>query len=678
MPIGDTSHQTMVLLRSAMKACSVRRTWLQVFGLFVIVFLAYQPTWRAGFIWDDDAHLTKNVAVLSPNGLERIWSSLQYSHYYPLTLTTFWVEHRLWELRPLPYHLVNVALHAANAILLWIFLRRLGVPGAWTAAALWAVHSVNVETAAWVTELKNTQSGFFFLLALVLYLRFEDYLSTRDYWLALASGAAGMASKPSTVVLPAIILLLAWWRRGRWNLVDLLRVAPLVVLAASMSLLTVIEQRHHIAVDPNAEWTFTIPQRLMVATRAPWFYASSILWPFQLCFVYPRWELKTDTPTAWIPLAALLAAAGLLWWFRTRRRVRATIFGVGCFVVALLPVLGFFDIYYFQYSFVADHFQYLASAAIIALLTAAVAPCVEAMPHPWLTTVRSIGVVVLTILMALTYRQTQTYTSSEQLFRSTIARNPGCWMAHGNLGNILFYQGRLAEASDQYQQALRIHPNDAQAQNNLGVISLQSGKIDGAIDQFQWALRISPDFAEAHNNLGNVLTQAGRIPEAIEHLELALQIKPNYPEAHYNLAVALKRASQVPMAIEHYMQALQLKPDYSEAYNGLGIALAQTGRAKGAIEAFEKAVHLRPDYAEAQCNLGVALGQAGRIPEGIAHLEKALRLKPDYPEAHYNLGIALEQAGRIPEAIQQYEDAVKLRPDLLGAQNALRRLRGRQ
>src|SRR5437867_4180431 len=244
----------------------MKQTWQLSALLIVLTVVAYGPALRGGFIWDDDDHLTENRAVLSADGLKRIWSSLGVSRYYPLTLTSFWVQHRLWGLNPQPYHAVNIALQAANALLFWAVLRRLRVPGAWMAAAVWAVHPVNVESVAWVTELKNTQSGFFFLLSLLFFLRDEH---KGDYLAAVVCGAAAMLSKPSTVVLPAVMGLCVWWRQVRWNW---RRLVPFVAMAVGMSLLTIVEQRHHIQSEGAPEWSLTAAQRLALAGRAAWFY----------------------------------------------------------------------------------------------------------------------------------------------------------------------------------------------------------------------------------------------------------------------------------------------------------------------------------------------------------------------------------------------------------------------
>src|SRR5437867_2771103 len=264
------------------------KTWLKVLALVAATFLAYQPVWRAGFLWDDDDHLTANIAMTAPHGLRKIWTSLAVSRYYPLTLTSFWAQRRLWGLNPMPYHLVNIALHALNGVLIFVTLRRLNVSGAWLAAALWTLHPVNVETVAWITELKNIQSGVFFFCSLLCFLRFDEQRKVRWYALSILCAAAAMLSKPSTVVLPAVVLLCLWWRNRRWRGRDLMATAPLFALALGMSLLTIVEQRGHVARQGGGDWSLGAAERLMVAGKAIWFYLSKDLWPANLIFVYPR------------------------------------------------------------------------------------------------------------------------------------------------------------------------------------------------------------------------------------------------------------------------------------------------------------------------------------------------------------------------------------------------------
>ena len=646
-------------------------------GIICLLTIAvYLPALRGGFIWDDDDHLTRNAAMDSLSGLRQIWSSLAVSRYYPLTLTTFWVEHRCWGLNPLPYHAVNIALHAVNAVLLWVLLRRLQVRGAWLAAAFWAVHPVNVETVAWVTELKNTQSGFFFLLALLIFLRFEDGQRWRDYAIALLCGVAAMLSKPSTVVLPGVILLCAWWRRGRWTRNDLFRIAPFVMLAVGMSLLTLLEQRHHIEREYAADWTMTAVQRLILAGRAVWFYAWKLLWPMNLCFIYPRWELQVNDVMAWVPLGGLAAGAGMLWRFRHTGWGRALIFGLGYFIVALLPVLGFFDIYFFRYSFVGDHFQYLASIGLVSLIVGGS----EAICERGGRWGRDAGTVAATaVLFTLgfcTWKQTHVYHDVETLWRDTLAKNPNAWLAHNNLGFALEYTGRIDEAIGHYHEALRLKPDVVEAHNNLGIALSESGHVTEGIKEYKEGLRVNPRSPEAHYNLGNGLRSLGRPAEAVEEYKLALQYRPAYPEAHNNLGLALEDLGKPAEAREHYEKALRLEPDFAEAYNNLGNIEFGLGRFSEAVKEYERSLQARPDYAEARNNLGNALSNLGRLNEAIVQYEQALLLRPDYPEAHFDLGVALEQAGRVPEAIGHYQQALRLKPDFEAARNRLVQLRG--
>ena len=218
----------------------------------------------------------------------------------------------------------------------------------------------------------------------------------------------------------------------------------------------------------------------------------------------------------------------------------------------------------------------------------------------------------------------------------------------------------------------------AEAHYEVGSVLLGEGRVQEAVEQYEQALRIKPDYGEPHNNLGVALVRLGRVEEGIEHLEQALRLNPDYAEAHYNLGLALAKTGRTDEAITQYKQALRLKPDYAEAHYNLGIALGQVGRVPEAVKHWEEALRLNPDYTEAHYNLGVALAQAGRVPEAIRHWEQVLRLKPDDVDTHYNLGTALQRQGRVPEAIEQFEEALKLRPDFDEARDALARLQAGQ
>ncbi len=638
--------------------------------LVILTFITYAPALRCGFIWDDDDHFTQNPAMDSVHGLTQIWSSLAVSRYYPLTLTTFWVERRLWGLQPLPYHAVNIALQAANAVLLWTLLRRLRVPGAWFAAALWAVHPVCVESVAWVTELKNIQSGFFFFLSVLCFLMFETDNERESYGLALGFGIAAMLSKPSTVVLPLVLLLCAWWQRGHWRRADFLPVAPFFGLALGMSALTVIEQHRWVQRAGPAGWRLAPAERLVIAGKAVWFYAAHVLWPVKLMFIYPRWDVSAGSALSWLPFAGVIAVGALLWARRRQPWARAALFGTGFFVAALLPVMGFFNVYSFRYTFVADHFQYLASIGIIALAVAAAGRLVRGR-GPQI----ALGVGASAILIVLSWQHCAAFQNDGALWRDTLAKNSGCWMAHDNLAKSFILQGNLPEARSHSEEALRLDPDDVDGHNNLGIVLAGLGNVPEAAKHYERALEIDPDYAQVHNNFGLALVQLGKAPEAIQHYERALQIQPEFAEAHYNLGNALLQQGKLPEAIKEYEQAVRIRPGYASAHYNLGLALWRVSQPLAAISHYQEALRINPAFKEAHVNLGIALLRYGNTQGALVEFAEALRLQPSDPYTHYNLGKALAQAGRAPEAIEQYQQALTLKPDLAAASNALAEIR---
>jgi Tfp pilus assembly protein PilF len=564
-PVDKASRERTAELVPALHDGLGHWPWWLALVLVISTLVVYQRVWHAGFIWDDDDHLTANPAMTAPHGLRMIWSSLAVSRYYPLTLTSFWFQRRLWGLSPRPYHLVNVALHAVNGVLLYFVLRRLRIRAAWLAAMLWVLHPVNVESAAWITELKNTQSGLFFFLAVLCFLRFEGCGKHESgqpeirkrkngettaangwYALALLCGLTAMLSKPSTVILPLALLLCVWWERGAsprtdrgWRWADVRRIAPFLILALVMSAWTIIEQRGNILWTGTTEWKLSMAERLVIAGRAAWFYVAKVLWPVQLTFVYPRWAVDAGALSSWMPLAALIVVGVVLWRWRRQAWAQAALFGFGFFVAALLPVLGFFDVYYFRYSFVADHLQYLASAGLIAVVANGAATVCDRTGRLGQQMKLVTAAVAVLWLGALTWKQACIYQDLETLWRDTLAKNPRCWLADNNLGNMLLKQGRLQEAIGHYEQALMVKPDCAEAHGDLGNALVLARKLEQAIEQYEQALQIQPQNAAAHNNLGNALLRAGKVKEAIEHYEQALRLQPDFTLAQNGLARAL-------------------------------------------------------------------------------------------------------------------------------------------
>lgn len=583
------------------------RQWLVAAALLAAVALAYQPAWNGGFLWDDAAHVTR-ADLRSWRGLWRIWSEPGATQqYYPLLHSAFWLQHRLWGDAPAGYHLVNLALHAAAALLAGMALRRLSVPGAFLAAAVFALHPVHVESVAWITEQKNTLSAVLYLGAAMAWLRFEEERRSRAYLLALLLFVLALGSKTVTATLPAALLLVHWWKRGRpgWRR-DVLPLLPFFALGAAAGSFTAWVERKLVGAE-GAAFDLSPVERGLVAGRAAWFYLGKLVWPADLSFVYPRWSVSQAVWWQYLYPAAALAVLAILW--SQRRRWRGPLAGTLYFLGTLFPALGFFDVYPFLFSFVADHFQYLASLGIIALAAAGTSRLLE---RRWLGPAGDVlCLAALAVLAALTWQRSHLFADRETLYRATIRSNPGCWMAYNNLAGSLIARGAAEEALGLLQRALDLRPDYPEAQNNLGLALASRGRWDEAIRRYRRALELDPAYPEAHNNLGFALAGRGELEEAIDHYRRALEGDPGHAGVHYNLAMALVARGEDPRAAAHLRRALELQPDFLEARNNLGILLARSGRLDEAIEEFRRALEIAPSSEEVRRNLEVALRRRG-------------------------------------------------------------------
>lgn len=555
--------------------------------IVVAVFVAYSPAIRGAFLWDDDDYVSKNELLTASDGLKRIWFSVDSpSQYFPLVYTTFRIEHAIWGLETTGYHVVNILLHLANAFLIYLILRRLKVKGDWLAAAIFALHPVHVESVAWITERKNVLSTLFYLLAVLSWMRFTERSKYRYYGLTLGLTALALFAKTTACTLPAALLLVSWVRGEKIDRRKVALMLPVLALGIGMGLVSVWWEVNRQGTT-GAEFNFSMVQRILLAGHALWFYLGKLVWPAGLTFSYPRWSVDAGQPVQYVWVLACILAVAAMWIWR-RRLGRGPIAAGIFFAASLVPLIGFIPLYTFRYSFVADHYQYVASIGPIALVAAGLAAFGERTKS--LETCRYVlSGLVVAVLGVLTWTQAHAYGGPEALWRDVIAKNPSSWLAQNNLANVLDREGRTEEAMPYYEAALRLNP----------------------------------DYPEGQINMGIALVDLGRYEEALPHYKKAIELSPTWADAYYDHGVALGKLRRFDEAIEQYAKAIDCRHDYMDARNNLGVALIDKGRLDDAISVFREALAIEPEFPNLHNNLAVVLYYAGSYAEAWSEVHLA-------------------------------------------------------
>jgi len=542
--------------------------------LVLITVVVYLPSVDGGFIWDDRDNISENATKKNLDGLRRTWTDLYANQqYYPLTHTVFWVQYNLWGEQTRGYHLTNVLIHGLNALLVLLILQALSVPGSWLAALVFAIHPVHVESVAWLSELKNVLSGFFFLASGLCFLNFlaEDQegegpgsrLAGKAWSLYAASLALfvlALLSKTTTCLLPAALLLVLWWKETQYSRRTFQILAPFFILGGLGALTLIWVEKYHVGAQ-GADFPWSFAERVIIVGKNIWFYLWKLVWPVNLNFIYPYWDLTPESLLPYSFFFLALASLALMWVLRGKTG-RGPLAALLYFLLMLFPSLGFFSFYFMRYSFAQDHFQYLGSIGVLALLAAGFSRLSRRGPagagtagerklpvSPASLAAHAVLVAALVALGTLTWRQNHIYRDEVTLWRSAVRNNPQAWMAHINLGYMQLRQARWSKAAD----------------------------------HFKAALKIRDDIPEAHLNLGNALSKEGQWSDALHHTLRALELRPSDPEAYGNLGYIYSRLGRLDEAIAHYRRALELAPDFVEAREGLRFNLIMKKMGPGTV-----------------------------------------------------------------------------------------------
>lgn len=641
------------------------REALASLALAGIVIAAFFPAFSAGFVWDD-VIFTEEPVVHSPDGLRRIWFSPsdigREGHYWPMVYTTFWLEHRLWGLTPLGYHLTNVLLHAANVLLAWRLLRRLGVPGAWAGAALWAVHPLRVESVVWVIERKDVLSGLFFLTSALAYLRFDESGRWRRYALSLFLFVLGLLSKTAIVTLPASLLIWRWWKRGRLIRNDFLRTAPFFLVGFAVTLGDLAFYRSREALDLG----YSLVERALIASRALWFYAGKLAWPADLPVIYPLWEIRAGDWFGWLFAVGAVGVPAALWLGRGRWG-RGPLAGVLFFGVTLSPVLGFMDYGYMQYSLVADRFQYLAGIGLLALVGAALRRAAEGPGRSRRVAAAALLVVALGWLGAGTWRHASVFRDELSLFGHIVSLNPRARDAHLNLSKALATAGRYEESLEASTAAVALRPDHAGARSNLGLAQMNLGRLDDAATSFRGVLERDPANLDAMQNLAEVMRRRGRFREAAGLYRAVIELDGGYGLAHGGLGDSLFRLRRFEEALAALNRGLALLSaalpadaaagDLDRIFNLhliAGQAARESLRNDEAERHFRRALEVIPGRPEPLVELATLRFRQDRLAEAEAYFERVLELDPVETVALDHLAMLRFRAGRYEEALALY------------------------
>jgi tetratricopeptide (TPR) repeat protein len=645
--------------------------------LVLLALVSYWPATDGKFIWNDDVNVSRNQLLLQPGGLGRIWTQrwsdptkYPMPQYHPFTYTIYWLEFQMFgrdtdgQVNPIGFHITNLALAAGSAVLVWLILHNLKVPGAWVAAAMFAVHPLNTESIAWISQLASVLAGILFFAAIFTFLQFtEDDQKAKSgtpidparqwgfYAASLALFIFGMLSKSTAFAMPFVTLLILWWqRRLRARYFALL--LPMMFIGVAMAFSAADFERVYSGFQPT---NLTVPGRLIVTGKAIWFYAGKVLLPIRLTFLYPKWAVDAGNFAQFLPLIAAVFIIAVL-WFLHKRLGRGPAVAVSAFVLCLLPAMGFFDQVPMRFTFVADHYAYLASVPLIALVVAAATRALRRakLQNSHGRAAVGLSAVFLVTLASMSWVRAHVFSGDLDLWQDTVAKNPESWFARDRYATAL---GAVAEAErdagdgeryandlnlalEQAQQAATINPQDAEGQWILGRIYVQQKKLDQAILHLNNATTLDPDLREPWQDLATALISQNRFEEAVTKLDAALRLEPRSSAIHRLLGEAYGGLGNNQRSLSEFRLALEYKPDNFVAREHMADLLARAGMIKEAMYQYTLILQAQQNRADLWYKVAILFTAENDLEHAIDFFKTTLRTDPNYPNAQKNLELA--------------------------------------
>ena len=644
-----------------------RQFIIQTLLLLCLATVICLPALNGGFIWDDGI-FTSSEAVQGWDGLKKIWSSAAENglevHFWPITYTSYWIEHKLWGLNPAGYRLVNCFLHAINVFLVWRLLVMIGVRGAFFAAAIFAIHPVHIESAAWAMGRKDLLSGLFFFLAAFLWFRFDDSVTKRHRWLMMLCSlllyAAAILSKTTAVTLPVGLLIVQWWRRGKLTRSNILETVPFFLLGTVMAIWDTVSANSL----AKHEFPFTFLDRVTLAARALATYVERVVAPVELVLIYPRWTVDAGELSSWIAVS-LLAATGTALWFLRQRIGRGWFAAAAFYIATLAPVLGFVDFGYMRFTFVADRYQYIALIAPAAVFGVLAALLKERLTGHFRRTIDFAVATVIVTLGVLSWNQASLFKSELSLFGHVTEINPKARGAHQILAKAVLAEGRREDALGLSRIAIDNRADDTGAHAVASIALYELGRDEEAIYHLEEVLRYKPQESDAMFLLAKIAERQGRDTDAAGFFDTYLKLKPGNQAVRLSLSEILLRLDRNEEAYSHATAGLSRLAggDSSDGFDvAAGLAAYSLGRLETASDHFTRALAERRT-ADTLARLGQIRFEQNRLGEALALFKEQLDLDPSDAYAHVNIAAILANLGQIQDALDHVRRALEIDPE---------------